>query len=330
MQVTSFRSGLLCSLAGVAAVAVGCADIPDGPRLARAQAGSVIEISEEGGARVIRSNGLPDHPTGQFPNRGNPNRISPQSYTFRVPLKPSMTGSPSPLAPLFGVAINGVPFEPGTAEIWDPSTGRRGFRGGGRFNWSYDALGGLDLGIDQQNAHVQPSGAYHYHGVPEALATLKHRDGHPRRIGWAADGFPIYIRAGYADPINPASGSAPLNGSYVLKPGMRPGGGSGPGGAHDGTFVEDWRYVEGASPLDECNGRFAVTPDYPDGTYLYVLTDSFPFVPRCLMGEPDPRFARRPGPLGAGRPGAGRRGPDGPPRFGRPPPGRPPFGRPPR
>src|SRR5262245_46089029 len=46
---------------------------------------SQVSIAIEGDQRVIRANGLPDHLTGQFPNRGNPNRIAPQSYAFRVP-----------------------------------------------------------------------------------------------------------------------------------------------------------------------------------------------------------------------------------------------------
>ncbi len=47
-----------------------------------------------------------------------------------------------------------------------------------------------------------------------------------------------------------------------------------------------------AADLDQCNGRFAVTPEYPNGTYHYVLTDAFPFIPRCWMGNPDSSFMR--------------------------------------
>jgi hypothetical protein len=35
-----------------------------------------------------------------------------------------------------------------------------------------------------------------------------------------------------------------------------------------------------------------VTPEYPDGTYYYVLTHEFPFVPRCLKGVVDPSFVK--------------------------------------
>ena len=123
---------------------------------------NAVRIWEEGGSRYIRSNGIPDHPTGNFPNRGNPNTISSQSYTFRVPLKPEINQQPVSYGhDLFGVALNGIPFDPGTAEFWnsDPSSG-----------WNYEALSGkINLGIDQNHAHVQPSGAYHYHGIPAGL-----------------------------------------------------------------------------------------------------------------------------------------------------------------
>ena len=36
--------------------------------------------------------------------------------------------------------------------------------------------------------------------------------------------------------------------------------------------IDDWNYVAGAGDLDECNGRWSVTPEYPEGTYHYVST----------------------------------------------------------
>lgn len=41
-----------------------------------------------------------------------------------------------------------------------------------------------------------------------------------------------------------------------------------------GYFVEDFDYVEGLGHLDEFNGRFAVTPEYPNGVYAYYATIS--------------------------------------------------------
>ena len=58
-----------------------------------------VEITVEDGYRYIRANGIPDHPTGQFPSRNNPNAVAPQDYAFRVPANPktnSLTPGPSP------------------------------------------------------------------------------------------------------------------------------------------------------------------------------------------------------------------------------------------
>ena len=42
-----------------------------------------------------------------------------------------------------------------------------------------------------------------------------------------------------------------------------------------GTFVQDYIFEEGLGTLDRHNGRFAVTPEYPNGTYAYFMaTDS--------------------------------------------------------
>ena len=72
-----------------------------------------------------------------------------------------------------------------------------------------------------------------------------------------------------------------LKASYRLKSGERPGGGNGPGGAYDkGSFAQDYEFVKKtAGDLDDCNGRHGVTPEYPQGTYYYVITDNWPFIP---------------------------------------------------
>ncbi len=272
-----------------------------------------VTITERDGYRYIRSNGVPDHRPGRFPNRGNANSISAQDYEYRVPLSPQMGEAVIPMRGyLFGVALNGIPFDPGTAEVWTPQ-GRR-MRGQARdYGWNYDALSGkIDLGIDAHHAHVQPTGAYHYHGLPTGL--IKNRikfnhdtDGQPAMtlLGYAADGFPMYSVYGYEDPDDPGSAVVKLTSGYRLKEGTRPAGdddSGGPGGKHDGTYVQDWEYVEGAGNMDECNGRMGVTPEYPEGTYYYVITDTYPFIPRDFRGTPDDSFRKQgPGPGGPGR-----------------------------
>ena len=39
-----------------------------------------------------------------------------------------------------------------------------------------------------------------------------------------------------------------------------------------GFFIEDFTYVEGTGDLDEHNGRFAATPEFPNGVYAYYTT----------------------------------------------------------
>ena len=273
-----------------------------------------VSITNEGGKRVIRSNGWPDHKPGRFPCRGNPNSLSPQDYNFRMPLHPKVADSPTPSRhAIFGVAVNGVPFDPGTAEFWNND------RNSG---WNYEAMSGkIDLGLDEHHAHVQPTGAYHYHGLPTGLVQRLGGDAQKMvLIGYAADGFPIYTNRGHSGANDAKSALKTLRSSYQLKKGVRP---SGPGRAYDGTFTEDYEYIAGSGDLDECNGRSGVTPEYPDGTYQCYITEKFPIIPRQWRGTPDESFQKRgpgPGPLGP------RRGPGGPPPFG-PPPG-PPPGRP--
>ena len=269
---------------------------------------SEVSITIEGDVRIIRSNGIPQHETGQFPGPGNPNTVAPQKYEFHVPANPKPAAQTTKLRMQpFGVAVNGVVFDPGAAEWWN------GDRNSG---WQYEPLtmAPMYLGADSSHAHVQPDGAYHYHGIPTALVYAL-TGGEPKMVivGWAADGFPIYNTAGHADPKDPTSALKTLKSSYRIRKGQRP---SGPGGAYDGKFVADYEYVAGSGDLDECNGVTSATPEYPNGIYHYVLTEQFPFIPRLFRGTPDPSFDRRPpaGGFAAGR-GAGG-GPGGPPAPG--------------
>jgi len=291
----------LASSVGIAALAQSAAK----PSSAQHQ----VTITTEGEYRLIKSNGWPDHEPGQFPRKGNPNSASPQSYTFRVPLKPLAAKEPSRIFGWWGVAINGVPFEPGTAETWqnNPQSG-----------WRYEAATGfMNLGLDEHNAHVQPTGAYHYHALP--LGLVERLGGDDKKmllIGFAADGFPIYT-----SKATDAKGALRvMKSSYKLKAGARPAQEGGPGGNYDGRFTQDFEFVKGSGDLDENNGRTGITPEYPEGTYYYCITPEFPFVPRNWHGTQDESFAKRGPPPGMGGPGGpGRRGgpgaPKGPPPF---------------
>jgi hypothetical protein len=267
---------------------------------------NTVSITTEGDFRVIKSNGWPDHAPGAFPRRGNPNAATEQSYSFRVPLKPRMSETLERRGGWWwGVALNGVPFEPGTAETWNNDR---------QSGWRYEAATGfLNLGLDEHNAHVQPTGAYHYHALPVGLVERLGGDGKKMlQVGWAADGFPVYTSWACSEARNAKSALRKMKPSHRLRPGARPAQVDGPGGNYDGRFTEDFEYVKDSGDLDECNGRFGVTPEFPEGTYYYCITAEFPFVPRMWRGTPDPSFGKGGGPPGGG-PG---RGPGGGPGGG--------------
>jgi hypothetical protein len=295
-----------------------------------------VKITEREGYRYVEADGLPNHETGRFPNRGNPNTIRAQAYDFRVPLVSKLVAGPRPFVGgwVFGVALNGVPFDPLTAEF---------FRGDRRSPWRYEAISPtVSLGLDQNLAHVQPSGAYHYHGLPAGLVAVESKkDGTLNRqpesksdpkqatesqlvlLGYAADGYPIYTPFGRKSAGNELKR---LKSSYRLKTGARPAGALDPGGNYDGTFTLDFEYVAGSGDLDESNGFTGPTPQYPNGTYYYALTEEFPFIPRSFRGEPDPSFQHAAARAGAGGPPLGSpRGPPFPPPPGRRPLRPPPF-----
>ncbi len=269
-----------------------------------AKATNEVSIKVEGEFRLIRANGVPDHKPGDFPNRNNPNRIAPQHYEFKVPVHPKVADKPTALfMQPFGVAVNGVVFDPFAAEWWNDDR---------QSMWQYEPMNMQGrLGADENNAHVQPNGAYHYHSVPTGLLDKLSRGKKKMTlVGWAADGFPMYGPLGFSTAKDTNSNLKTLKSSYRVKKGVRP---SGPGGNYDGTFVADYEYVKGAGDLDECNGRFGATAEFPQGTYYYVLTDDFPFIPRFFKGTPDQTFSRRGLPPGRG-PRPGNRGEPFPPR----------------
>jgi hypothetical protein len=259
--------------------------------------------SSDGTNRMLIGNGIPNHEVGTFPNSNNPNSISEQNVSKSFTLCPSIIYESGLefVGPAMAIAyaLNSVKFDPATAGRCNDAGECSLARGEG--NWNIEALGHetFDFGDDMNHAHVQPNGAYHYHGIPELLTDfLGDKDG-MTLVGWASDGFPVYARYGYADPENSQSQLKALTTSYRLKsqpdenrPNTLTAILGGPNANSNinkpipmGAFTQDYEYVEGLGDLDECNGIFGVTPEFPDGIYYYVVTDDFPFFTRCLKGN---------------------------------------------
>lgn len=259
--------------------------------------------SSDGTNRILNGNGIPNHEVGTFPNSNNPNSISEQNVSKSFTLCPSIINKSGleVVGPAMAIAyaLNSVKFDPATAGRCNDAGECSLARGDG--NWNIEALGHetFDFGDDMNHAHVQPNGAYHYHGMPELLIDFLGDSNGMTLIGWASDGFPVYARYGYADPEDSQSQLKALTTSYRLKsqpdenrPNTLTAILGGPNATNNinkpipmGAFTQDHEYVEGLGDLDECNGIFGVTPEFPDGIYYYVVTDDFPFFTRCLKGN---------------------------------------------
>lgn len=98
---------------------------------------------------------------------------------------------------------------------------------------------------------------------------------HSPIIGWANDGNPIYGGFALDDPENFNSGFRAMKTAYELDPSTimgRPSEFLYPAG----FFVEDFVYVDNGD-LDEYNGRYCRTPEFPNGVYAYfagISTDA--------------------------------------------------------
>jgi hypothetical protein len=137
-----------------------------------------VKVSLTGQFLDVASNGIPNHPTGNYPNEHNPNSILRQDYHFRIPLKPKMARDTTslPFGPI-GVAVNGIPF-------YNPYNAQ-----------GMDAVFGPNAEVfDSCCGHPDPMGRYHYHKYPICVNS-PFRDPygkHSTLIGWAFDGFAIY------------------------------------------------------------------------------------------------------------------------------------------
>lgn len=229
---------------------------------------TIVTVSDT--ERTMVTNALPDHKTGAFPRKGNPNTISEQNKNYTFPLNPKYTGKATWVREP-GVALNGVKFEPGTAEVVVCETGE---------NYRVEAFQDvIDLGLDFNHAHVQPTGEYHYHGTPTSVIEEFDTGKDLVHVGFAHDGFPIYYSKSNAykpsykllDGTREGEDCVYENPKETIKIALND--------DHDGTYGSDFEYVANSGDLDECNGITI------DGKYMYLVTNEFPYVSRCLMGE---------------------------------------------
>ena len=210
-----------------------------------------------------------------------------------------------------GVFINGVAlFDYRDGVAWNPSTsslcggpGNPPCPGGPAANmdWNRDAIVAEKLGFDCSKGHPA-MGNYHHHQNPSAfkldlnvistICNLYDADGlysidstqHSPLIGFAYDGFPIYGAYGYKN-TNGTGGIIRMKSGYQLRnittrttspTGQTVTTGPAVSATYPlGYFREDYEFISHPSDpdyLDSHNGRFCITPEYPNGIYAYFTT----------------------------------------------------------
>jgi len=259
----------------------------------------------------IQATGIPAYITGPFLD-GNPSLASAQTGYFKIPLNPvKNTGTPTnTTGGNIGAFINGVAlFDYRDGVAWNTTTnalcggpGNPACPGGpaAAQAWNRDAIPAERAGFDCAKAHPA-MGNYHHHQNPSAfnldlmvisnICDLYPADGlyainetqHSPLIGFAYDGFPIYGAYGFKN-VDGTGGIVRMKSSYKLRNiSVRTHHADGTDVADGpvvsttyplGYFREDYEYTASAEPdfLDVHNGRFCVTPEYPQGIYAYFAT----------------------------------------------------------
>lgn len=238
-----------------------------------------VSVTVQNGNMIIQSNGIPNHDFMSTMGCCAPE----MDYTTTFPLSPvndttgghDTTNCPAsagrwecvPDRGAVAMSVNGAP-------IFGPEEGPGGDAVALHFDYFNEDRQPIVLGWC--TGHSAGPNGYHYHydancvywepatgeSMDDYDISKLQSDQHSPIIGWAFDGYPIYGMYGYnADQ----SSLKAITSSYVIER-TQDGGDQGYNG------IDDWNYVDGAGDLDECNGRFGPTPEYPEGIYHYVST----------------------------------------------------------
>ena len=247
---TALRAGELNPVVRAWRVNPRAAAAPPGLRIVLPD---VHSVHVDGRFVYAESAGLALESLGPLEANGKDPVAGVRHFVFRFPLRAEKAEFPTPTP--FGVVgafIDGVP-------LYNPTSAL-----------SYR---------DQNLWHLDAVASASPQDTPLLSALLQKTDRHSPLIGFAFDGYPIYgpwgsdgtltrFRSGYrlrqltrrttlpdGTELTPSQEGPPVDSRFPL-----------------GTFIEDYEYVRGSGDLDEHNGRSAVTPDYPEGTYAYFLS----------------------------------------------------------
>ena len=211
------------------------------------------------------------------PWAGNPNTPANQDFCFRITFNPQENTGTLTNTGLghIGVWRNGVSI----------FNAKDAFSYNNQGVWFQDAYVFEGSSFDACLGHPAGNGEYHHHVNPTCLYNDSDEANHSPIVGYAFDGYPIYGAYGYSNPLDPNSAVSRMqSGQQLRNISSRQTLADGTGlPAYQygptvnsqypiGSFIEDYEYIEGSGDLDEHNGRFCITPDYPEGIYAYFIT----------------------------------------------------------
>lgn len=219
--------------------------------------------------RYISFKNQPDYTLDVLPPIANPGAAESQAYTMRMTLTPEYRESPAGRLRLttipFGIALNGVLINRGKNDYWK----------------------------------------IHNRGISKDILRKLSQNKQPTLIGYAADGYPIYGPYSYRQADNSQSALIELKPSFRVKESTTTenknlsnnnssvttsSAQNSADKTHETKPLAIYEYIDKLGDLDDYNGRFGVTPEYPDGTYYYVISNSFPYIPISFRGMPDKTF----------------------------------------
>ena len=223
----------------------------------------------------VSSTCIPDYTIG--PWTANPNIPSDKNFVFKITRTPDENT---------GTLIN-IPL--GHIGVWSNGVSIFNAKDGMSYNsagiWNRDALFYEGISFDDCLGHPGPSGEYHHHVNPKCLYDDTDSTHFSPIIGYAFDGFPIYGAYAYTNS-NGTGAIKRMKSSFVMNTGTTRTNGPAVDATYPlGAFIEDRTFVNGAGDLDIHNGRYCVTPDYPNGIYAYFVTideNLYPVYPYVL------------------------------------------------
>ena len=265
------------------------------------------------GTARMQAQGLPYHSYG---NNNNPNTPVAQNWDFVYALRAGTNaeGSNTPATGIIGFMLNGVALK-SCATSYAPKFTTNNYSG---YRYISSKIVGdfLNYTFYQDNAggYVEPDNIYSYNDlsfvtawqdgsghisgnfgtagvsdlsqIPYYSGSLFSSDGHSKILGFALDGYPIYGNNGYTLYGDSTSTVKQLKSGYVLNSGRYNQNSPSTSVIPLGALAEDYTY-NGNGDLDIHNGRFCVTPEYPQGTYAYFATQNYPFfVGPTYFGDP--------------------------------------------